>query len=102
MLLVERHKADMLLIKEEVDFAGSATTMLSNDEVGNILAFGVGVVVIFAIEEGYDIGVLLDGARFAKIGQEWDLRAARFDCTRKLRQCNDGDVHFPSYQLKPA
>ena len=81
MLLVERHKADMLLIKEKIDFTGGATAMLSDNEVGNILAFGVGIVVIFAIEEGYNIGVLLDGTRFAKIGQEWDLRAARFDRT---------------------
>ena len=48
-MLIERHKADALLIEEELDVAGGATTVLGENEVGDVLAFGFWIVIILAI-----------------------------------------------------
>ena len=68
MLIVERHKANPGFIEVELDCASGAAAMLGENEVGDILTFGFGIVVIFAIQEHDNIGVLLDGARLTEIG----------------------------------
>ncbi len=47
----------------EFDGAGGAVALLGDDDFG--LAFDVfvlAVVILFAMDEGYDVGVLFDGA----------------------------------------
>ena len=48
-MLIKRHKADALLVEEELDVAGGTTTVLGENEVGDVLAFGFWIVIIFAI-----------------------------------------------------
>ena len=67
MMLIKRHKADALLVEEELDVAGGTTTVLGENEVGDVLAFGFWIVVILAIQEHNNISILLDRTRLAKI-----------------------------------
>ena len=76
VLCVERHEADMFLIEEELDTAGGTTAVLGYDEIGDVLVLGIWIVVILAVKEHDDIGILLDRTRFAEIGEHWDLRTA--------------------------
>ena len=67
MLIIERHKANALFIEEELNFTCCATAVFCENEVGDVLAFRLWIVVIFAVDEHDDIGILLDGAGFAEI-----------------------------------
>lgn len=66
-MLIKRHKADALLVEEELDVAGGTTTVLGENEVGDVLTFGFWIVIILAIQEHNNISILLDRTRFAKI-----------------------------------
>ena len=68
MLIVERHETNASFIEEELNGAGGAATVLGNDEVGDVLAFSIGIIVIFAVEEHYNISILLDRTGFAEVG----------------------------------
>ena len=63
------------------DVAGWTVTVLGDNEVSDVLAFSVGVVVVFAIEKHHDIGVPLDGTGFTEVGEHWALvRALLHSC----------------------
>ena len=49
VMLIERHKADALLVEEEFDIASGATAVLGENKIGDVLAFGLWIVIIFAI-----------------------------------------------------
>ena len=51
-------------------------------------------VILLAEYEHDDVGVLLDGPRFAKIGELRAFVVALFDLTRELREGNDGNGEF--------
>ena len=67
-MLIKRHKADALLVEEELDVAGGTTAVLGENEVGDVLAFGFWIVIILAIQEHNNISILLDRTRLAEIG----------------------------------
>src|SRR5512134_2765427 len=97
-------------VEEQADAADRAMTLLADDGFGDImylfavllpfcitvvkplvafvgalcrhLAF---VIVLLAIHEHDDVGVLFDGSRFAQIGKLRSFVLALFDCTRQLR-----------------
>jgi hypothetical protein len=61
MTFVERHKAEALWVEVELDLADRSVTMLRDDEVGDVLDFGiVRLVIAWTVNERDDIGVLLD------------------------------------------
>ena len=67
--IVEHHGVLVdLLVEEELDVAGGTTTVLGENEVGDVLAFGFWIVIILAIQEHNNISILLDRTRLAKIG----------------------------------
>src|ERR1017187_3768318 len=54
----------------QLDEAGRAVALFGYDDFGD--AFEVGIVLfvdLFAEDEGHDVGVLLDGAGFAQVGE---------------------------------
>ena len=55
--------------KDEREVAGRAVALLGDDDVGDALALGLLVVELLAVEEDDDVGVLLDRARVAQVGQ---------------------------------
>ena len=59
--LVEAHKSEALWVEVELDLADRSVTMLRDDEVGDVLDFGiVRLVIAWTVNERDDIGVLLD------------------------------------------
>ena len=60
----------------------------------------VGVVVVVAVEEHDDIGVLLDGAGFTQVGQHGALVLALFVGTAQLAQAQDGDLQLLGHDLQ--
>ena len=78
MMPVEAHEAQPLRVEVELDLAHWAIAVLGDDEIGDILELGiVWLVVARPVDEGDDIGVLLNRARLAQIGQLWHWRRAR-------------------------
>src|SRR5215207_4690470 len=53
----------VLLHPGELDLAGGAVTVLADDDLGDALVVGFGVVVLVAVEEHHHVCVLLYGAR---------------------------------------
>ena len=77
--------------------------MLGDDEIGDILHFGiVRLVVTWAVNKRHDVGVLLDGTRFTEVGEHRNRRRARFDRTRELTQGNQRHVEFACDELESA
>ena len=75
---VEAHKAQSLGVEVELDLAHWAITVLGNDEIGDILELRiVRLVVAWPVDEGDNIGVLLNRARFTQVGQLRHRRRAR-------------------------
>ena len=74
---VEAHEAQPLGVEVELDFAHWAIAVLGNDEIGDILELGiVWLVVARPVDEGDNISVLLNRARFTQIGQLRHWRGA--------------------------
>ncbi len=66
---VEAHEAQPLGVEVELDFAHWAIAVLGDDEIGDILELRiVWLVVARPVDEGDNIGVLLNRARFTQIG----------------------------------
>ena len=58
-------------------------------------------VIFFAVDEHDDVGVLLDRARFAEVGELWALVLALLDLAGQLRQRQDRDIQFLVEHLQP-
>ena len=88
----------------EFDGAGRAVALLGDDDLGLALdVFVFAVVVLFAVDEGDDVGVLLDGAGFAEVGeQRFFVAGALLRATGELRQCYDRDAEFFGEGLEAA
>src|SRR6185295_1753758 len=86
MDFVEIAESGELLLEVELHDAGGAVALLGDDDLGLVVRlleldlplgiFGVvgarllgAQVILVAIDEHYDVGVLLDRARFAEVGQ---------------------------------
>src|SRR5690606_37327439 len=50
-----------------------AVALLADDDLGDALLVGIGVVDLVAINEHDDVGILLDRARFAQVGHDRPL-----------------------------
>src|SRR5262252_10571533 len=51
------------------ELAGRAVPLLGDEDVGDALPLGIPIVELLAVQEDDDVGVLLDGARIAQIGE---------------------------------
>ena len=69
MLAIEAHKTQALRMEVELNLADRTVTVLGDYQVGDILYLWViRFVVAGAVNKADDVGVLLDGARFAQVG----------------------------------
>src|SRR5690606_19945474 len=84
-------------VPANLHLAGGAVALLGDDDLGNALLVAfLGVVVLVAIDEEDVVGVLLDGARLAKVRKlrPLVLGAARFDRAIELRKRDDRNVEL--------
>ena len=85
-------------MEREADGADGPVAVLGDDHVCRAPLRTVFLIPLFfrkrAIEEHDDVSVLLDGARFAQIGEDGALTLARFDRAGELRERDDGHVHL--------
>ena len=91
---VERHETKKFGVEIEFDFADWAMTVFCNDKFGDVGWLKVGlvlVVIIDAVKEGNEVGILLDGTGFTEIGEDWARVITTSDTTRKLRESDDGN-----------
>lgn len=85
MTLVDVEEADVGAVEEKFAGADGAVAVLFDEDFGDIRALSgfVSVHLVLTMNEHYNVGVLLDGTRVAKVGKFW-LATALFDGTRKL------------------
>src|SRR6266853_116665 len=103
-------EAGEFLLEIELLGAGGAVALLAEDHFGDALDALVGlgvdraVVELLAIDETDDVGVLLDGARFAQVRELRPavLAAALLRRARQLRQRHDRDVELLGQRLERA
>src|SRR5215468_437827 len=67
-----------------------------------LLGLGALVIVLLAIDEHDDVGILLDRAGFAQIGELWPLVLALLDRARELRERQDRNVQLLGYAFQAA
>ena len=105
MLFVEGHKAKKFGVKVEFDFADRSVAVFGEDELGDVGGDEVIVilfVIVGAMEEHDKVGVLLDGAGFAEVGEDWAGVVAAGDAARKLSKSNNWDFEFASKGFEAA
>ena len=78
------YKLGELLMEEQVYRANRAVTVLGDDKFRYVFIFGFRVIVIFAVQEHYNIGVLLQRARFAQVRKHRAFYLARFHAAAEL------------------
>src|SRR3954462_12890949 len=98
----EAEEARVLALEGQRDVAKAAVAVLGDDEVGLARAVGVLVVVLVAVDEHDEVGVLLDLAGLTQVGEHRALVGARLDATRQLRQRDDGDLELAREDLQAA
>ena len=74
--------------------------VLGDDALGDVAFFRVLVVIIVAVQEHDDIRVLLDSARFTKVGEHGALVLALFVRTRELGEAQHGDLQLLCHDLE--
>src|SRR6266404_5706216 len=81
---VEVGEAPLLGMEIELYVPYRAVAVLIYQDVGNVLAVGLFVVVGFTVDKHHYVGVLLDGAGVAEVGQLWYGRSARLNGAGEL------------------
>ena len=85
------HICKFCIIRQPNQFYSSnrAVCLFGNDYLRNIFIFAVFVVVVVAVNEHYDICVLLNGAGFTQIGEHRAVVRTLFNCTAELGKGNN-------------
>src|SRR4051794_8222467 len=90
------------LEERELHRVGRAVPVLGEDHLGEALAVRLLVVVLVPVDEGDEIGVLLDRSGLAQVGEDRPLVRALLDRARELRQRDDRDVEVAREDLQRA
>ena len=72
-----------LLLEEQINGIYRTVTMLSNNQLG-VLVFRFRIVVILAVQECYDIRILLQRTGFTQVTEHGALNLTRFNATAQL------------------
>ena len=95
------HEPHELVLEHERHLAQRAVAVLGDQQVGlaGPLA-GLGVVVVVAVDEDHEVGVLLDLARLAQVAEQRPLVGPRLDAARELRQRDHRDLQLAGQDLQ--
>jgi hypothetical protein len=95
--------------ERQLDGAGGAVALLADDDLGHAgLLAGVLGVVLVAVDEHDDVGILLDGARFAQVAHHGALVGARaprerLSCDSAITgHCNSLASIFRPREISPS
>src|SRR5437016_3418715 len=95
-------EARLAALEDEADAVGGAIALLGDKQLGLIALFGqsINFEEVGPIDEHDDVGVLLDGAGFAEVGE---LRAAlvTLGCAGELAENEDGDLQLFGEAFRP-
>src|SRR3954467_204751 len=97
---LQAQEAGVLALEGEGHVAQAAVAVLGDDQVGLTRAVGVLVVVLVAVDEHDEVGVLLDLAGLAQVGEHRALVGPRLDAARELRQRDDRDLELAREDLQ--
>jgi len=89
-----------VLEEDEADRADGAVAVLGEVELRDPGRLGLGVVVLVAVEEADEVGVLLDRAGLAEVGEDRPLVGALLRGAGELGDADDGDVELASEDLQ--
>ena len=92
----------VLLLERERDFADRAVAVLGDDQVGLAGALGVLVVVLVAVDEHHQVGVLLEVPRLAQVRELRFLVRARLDRAAELRERDHRHAELAREDLQAA
>ena len=87
----------------ELDLAHGTMAVLSDNKFGNVGVFVIVImnfVIVWTVKEDDKVGVLLDGTRITKVGQDWAWIVAAGDVTGKLCQGDDWNFELASENFK--
>ena len=59
---LQRHKLEFLGVEVQLDGADRTITVFTDNQVSDVLTLSVGIVIILAVDEHDDVGILLDRA----------------------------------------
>src|SRR3569832_1100385 len=108
-VLGEIREAGVAAVELEFDAVGRAVTMLLHQHLGLaggavellrplhvVGRTGLGLpgreIILFAIDEHHDVGVLFERAGLAKVGEDGTLVVAGVDATAELRKRHDRNI----------
>jgi hypothetical protein len=74
--------------------------VLGDEQLGQALVRAVGVVQLVAVQEEDDIGVLLEGAALAQVGQHRPLVRTRLQVAAELGQRHHGHLELTGQDLE--
>lgn len=94
MFAVDVVKLHLFFAEHEFDFSSGAVTMFANVDVGDAGSVAVFFVIVFTVHHKDNIGILFDRTGFTKVGELGNFSGAVFDSTRKLGECDDGNMEF--------
>ena len=86
----------------EADHAGGAGAVLGHDDLGRAPVGRVGVVDLVAVEEHHDVGVLLERARLAEVGEHRALVGPLLEAAVELGQGDHRALELAGEDLEAA
>src|SRR3954447_10888642 len=99
---LQAQEAGVLALEGEGHVAQAAVAVLGDDQVGLTRAVGVLVVVLVAVDEHDEVGVLLDLAGLAQVGEHRALVGAGLDAAGELGERDDRDLELAREDLQAA
>ena len=105
MFFIKRHETEKFGVEVELDFSDGAVAVFGDDEFGDISRDEVVFVldiIIRAMEKHDHVGVLLDRARFAEVGEDGTRIITTGDGAGELSEGDDRDFQFAGELFQAA
>src|SRR4051794_22787065 len=101
-LLLARPVGELGVVLEEdqADRPDRAVAVLREDQLGSARVLGLGVVVVVAVQEPDDVGVLLDRPGLSEVGEDGPLVRPLFGGAGELRDADDRNLELAGKDLQ--